>query len=196
MVYSIARVVCRFVFTILRNWEVNGQENLPASGGVVIVSNHTSLWDSVIVGACFNRQISYMAKEELYNQNIFFTWLIKQLGTFPVKRGSSDRAAIKFALSYLESGNIIALFPEGTRSKSGDLQEARNGAALLAIKAGVPVLPVGIIGARGWGKVTVKVGKPIPTVDYAGSRVNKELLQEFSARFMEQIACLTATEAK
>lgn len=187
MFYNIARVVCRLILLLVRRWEVVGRENMPSDGGLVIVSNHMSFWDPVIIGCAFGRKVSYMGKEELFNINPIFTWLIRQLRTFPVKRGQLDRAAIRFALEHLCSGNIIGLFPEGTRSKSGDLQEARNGAAMLAIKAGVPVLPVGIIGSKGWGKVKVNVGQPIETTDWAGERLNKEVLNSLSTKFMTEI---------
>ncbi len=191
MFYLVARTACRLVLLIIRRWEVNGKENIPSCGGMVVVSNHCSFWDPVIIGGSFDRKVSYMAKEELYKKNYLFVLLIKLLGAFPVRRGQTDRGAIKFALNYLETGNVIGLFPEGTRSKSGDLQEARNGAAMLAVKTGVPLIPVGIIGAKGWGKVTVNIGKPIETDQFADQKVNKELLQKVSTIFMEEIGKLT-----
>lgn len=190
MVYNIARLICRIILAVLRRWEVHGRDKLPKSGGVIIVSNHASFWDPVIIGCTFQRKVSYMGKEELFKINPVFTWLIKQLQTFPIKRGQMDLSAVRFALEHLKSGNMIGLFPEGTRSKSGDLQEARNGAAMLAVKAGVPILPVGIIGSKGWGKVVVNVGEPIDMSSYSGVKVSKELLQEVSQIFMKEIGNL------
>jgi 1-acyl-sn-glycerol-3-phosphate acyltransferase len=191
MVYTIVHQICRFIFTFIRGWQINGRENMPFQGGVVVVSNHTSLWDSLIIGATFDRIVCFMGKEELYIKNFLFTWFIKQLHTFPIKRGKTDRAAIKYALDILKKGGILGLFPEGTRSQSGDLQEARNGAAMLAIKTGVPVLPVGIIGSKGWGRMIVNVGKPIDTSKFASEKLSKESMQVLSNLFMEQIAHLT-----
>ena len=193
MVYLISRVFCRFVLFVIRRMEIHGKDNMPDEGGVVIASNHTSMWDPVIIGSAFDRWVSFMAKEELYKINPLFSWLIRHMQTFPVKRGQMDRGALKFALNHLKTGHIIGLFPEGTRSKSGDLQDARNGAAMLAIKAGVPVLPVGIIGSKGWGKVVVKVGKPINIDKFFEDKVNKELLNEFSKSFMAEIEKLLQT---
>jgi len=187
MFYLIARVVCRLVLAFVRQWEVSGRDNMPAHGGVVIVSNHTSYWDPVIVGCSFDRRVSYMGKAELFNKNPVFTWLIRALGSFPIKRGKSDREALKFAINHLKSDGIIGLFSGGWRSTTGDLQGARRGAAMLAAKAGVPILPVGIKGARGWGRVVVKVGKPIDTVFYSDQKVNKETLDDISRVFMNSI---------
>lgn len=187
MVYNIARMICRITLAVLRRWKVYGRDKLPQSGGVIIVSNHASFWDPIIIGCTFQRKVSYMGKEELFKINPVFTWLIKQLQTFPIKRGQMDLSAVRFALDHLKSGNMIGLFPEGTRSKSGDLQEARNGAAMLAVKAGVPILPVGIIGSKGWGKVVVNVGDPIDMSAYSGVKVSKEVLQEVSQIFMKEI---------
>lgn len=187
MFYNIARFICRIILAVLRRWEVHGRDKLPQSGGVLIVSNHASFWDPVIIGCTFQRKVSYMAKEELYKINPIFTWIIKQLQTFPVKRGQMDLSAVRYSLEHLKTGNMIGLFPEGTRSKSGDLQEARNGAAMLAVKAGVQIQPVGIIGSKGWGKVVVNVGDPIDMSAYSGVKVSKEVLQEVSDLFMKEI---------
>lgn len=187
MFYVVARSVCRGILKVLRRWEIHGRENMPAEGGIVIVANHNSLWDPVIVGCAFDRNVRYMAKEELYQVNPMFTWLLRKLLTFPVKRGQADRAALKHALEILKGGGIIGLFPEGSRSKSGDIQEARNGAAMLAIKSGAAILPVGVKGAKGWGRVEVYVGKPISTAQFADQKINKELLSTFSQEFMKEI---------
>ncbi len=187
MFYKFARIVCRFVLILVRRWEVRGRENIPARGGVVIVSNHTSYWDPVIIGCILNRKVSFMGKEELFKINPVFTWIIKALGAFPVKRGQMDRKAINLALHHLQTGNIIGLFPEGGISRTGNLRDARNGAAMLAVKSGVPVLPVGITGAKGWGKVIVRVGESIDTSRFTNEKINKGLLDEFSNTFMKKI---------
>ena len=190
MFYRISRLLFRFYFSILRRWEVSGRENMPEKGGVVIVSNHSSNLDPLIVGCSFKRYVNTMGKEELFKINPLVTWVIKHLGTFPIKRGQMDRSAIRFSINHLKAGNIIALFPEGTRSKSGELQDARNGAAMLAIKAGVPILPIGIIGSKGRGKIVVKIGKPIDTYLFSGDKVNKEAMGKVSEQFMKEIAKL------
>lgn len=187
MMYYIARAVCRFILKYIRGWEINGLDKVPRHGGLVIVANHTSLWDPVIAGCAMKREVRYMAKEELYKINPAFSWLLKNLLTFPVKRGQMDRAALKYALDILKGGGILGLFPEGTRSKSGELNEARNGAAMLAIKTGVPVLPVGISGAKGWGKVKVYIGEPIPTNNLSDGKITKDVLSEFSHVFMKSV---------
>ncbi|MEG6616251.1 lysophospholipid acyltransferase family protein [Peptococcaceae bacterium 1198_IL3148] len=193
MFYNLARVVMRLVLLILRRWRVLGLNNLPRQGGVVVVSNHTSYWDPVAVGCALNRPIHYMAKSELFN-NLLFATLIRGLKAFPVERGKSDRNAIRYAVNLLMTGQMIGVFPEGTRSTSGELQRAHLGAAMLAFKANVPIVPVAIVGAKGvLGKLSVIIGSPIPLPEYEGSRPSREQLENYSQQVMNQLSQLIST---
>ncbi|MDF9407372.1 1-acyl-sn-glycerol-3-phosphate acyltransferase [Pelotomaculum isophthalicicum JI] len=186
MVYILARFVCRIVLAVLRRWEIHGLSNLPAEGGLVLVSNHTSYWDPVIVGCAINRRINYMAKSELFDIPLLSTF-IRAVGTFPVRRDQLDRTAIRTAMKLLEEGQIVGVFPEGTRSRTGELLKPHPGAAMLALKAGVPFLPVAIKGSRGFfGKVRVNIGKPVfYKTDAKTSRADME---KVSNSIMDQIA--------
>lgn len=193
--YNLIRVILTIFFSLVFRWKVVGVENIP-SGGVIIAANHISLWDPPVIGTALPRRIHFMAKEELFS-NALFSWLITKLGAFPVKRGVADRTAIRTALTHLENGSILGIFPEGTRSKNGKLGAPEPGLALLALKAGVPVVPAALIGTNkvfrdGHILPTFKVifGKPIVL-----SRDNtaKETMEAMSMRVMSEIGILLET---
>lgn len=188
MFYKFARLLCRIVLVLLRRWEVKGAENLPASGGVVLAANHASYWDPVVVGCAFNRQVYFMAKSELFKIPLLGP-VIRSLGAFPVRRDKSDRNAIRTAIKLLEKGNVVGIFPEGGRSHTGELMKPNLGAAMLAFKAGVPILPVALSGTKGvLGKVTVLVGRPV--LIRQGAKAKKVELENTSDYVMTQIAGL------
>ncbi|SHK48015.1 lysophospholipid acyltransferase family protein [Desulforamulus aeronauticus] len=188
MFYTVIRAIIRCLLPIWRRWEVIGIDRLPNTGGVVVVSNHTSNLDPVVVGCALTRRIHFMAKQELF-QNPILAYIIRLLGAFPVNREKSDRNAIRKALELLQEGQMIGIFPEGTRSKSGELQKPQIGAAMLATKANAPILPMALKGTRGlFGKVTVLVGEPIYLPELWSSRPGKEELEVLSKRVMEEIA--------
>ncbi|MCZ2206047.1 lysophospholipid acyltransferase family protein [Cylindrospermopsis raciborskii] len=137
--------------------KIYGVENVPQTGGLVIVSNHASYFDPPIVSNCVCRPVAYMAKEELFKIPVL-AQAIKLYGAYPVSRGTADRGAIKYALEYLENGWAVGVFLEGTRTRDGRVHDPKRGAALLAAKAKVPLLPVSL-----WGsEKIVQPGTPIP----------------------------------
>lgn len=199
MLYGLIRIMFRLIFTILFRWRVTGHENIPLTGGVIIAPNHVSNIDPPLVGSAMQRRITIMAKEELFS-SAFFGAIIKQLGAFPVKRGTGDRAAIKTALGLLNDGKALILFPEGTRSKTGELNKAQPGVAMMAIKSQVPVVPVAVSGtynifrSNNWlpPRFSVRFGKPIYPPE--GVHNTKELMDEFSTKIMTQIATMLKEE--
>ncbi|MTI79335.1 MAG: 1-acyl-sn-glycerol-3-phosphate acyltransferase [Firmicutes bacterium] len=193
MLYYVARFIMRMVLAVLRRWEVIGLQNAPQKDGFIIVSNHTSYWDPVAVGCAFNKPVHYMAKAELFKIPIF-TSLIKGLKSFPVNRKKMDRSAIRYAIELLNDGQALGIFPEGTRSATGELQKAELGTAMLAFKSGVPVVPVGIHGAKGMlGKLKLVVGKPIPLPELKGAKPSRQDLEEYSKKIMNEISNLMKT---
>lgn len=193
MIYEFSRTVCRWYLSLVGKWKVFGKENLPATGGVIIASNHVSNLDPVIMGCTFDRRVSYLAKEELF-KNPIFGWYISKLEAFPIKRGAGDRGAIREALKILESGRCFGIFPEGTRSKNGELQEGKAGAAMLALKAKVPVLPIGIKGSGEGKNIVVWVGNPMYFDEYYDRKATKEDLEEITRRIMGEIKSLLERE--
>ena len=165
MGYKIVRAILNFLFFVLLRLHVEGRENVPQTGAIIVAPNHKSDWDPPLIGVAFNtRIIHYMAKEELF-KNPFLGWLIRQFGTFPVKRGTVDRTAIRQALRELKAGNPLGIFPEGTRIRREGLGRFHSGMASLALMTGTPVVPVAVIGSR-WmphkkGPLAVLIGKPV-----------------------------------
>ncbi|MGO0122433.1 lysophospholipid acyltransferase family protein [Desulfothermobacter acidiphilus] len=161
MLYWFAWVVCR-IYLQLRRFQVEGRENFPRTGPVIIVANHQSYLDPVALGCALPRRVYYMAKEELFRIP-GFGLLLKCLGAFPVKREELDRRALRTALNLLARGQVLGLFPEGTRGQeAGRLLPLQPGAALLALQSGAPVVPVALTGTRKWWgeRVEVRIGSP------------------------------------
>lgn len=149
----------------LMSWKVCGVENMPASGPVILAINHVSMWDPVVAGCSVPRQVSFMAKEELFALP-FLGRLFAKLRAFPVKRGQGDMNAIRQSLAILKGGGVLGLFPEGTRSKSGEIQKGLPGMVFLMEKSQASVVPVKVRGTqrmftKGWGKITVVIGEPL-----------------------------------
>ena len=196
--YNFLCLLLGAIFSIFFRWKVIGAENIPAAGGVIIAANHVSLWDPPVLGAAIPRRIHFMAKEELFT-NPVFSWLITKLGAFPVKRGIADRTAIRTALSLLENGSVLGLFPEGTRSKTGVLGAPEPGLAMLAIKAGVPVVPAAIVGTNKllrdghiFPQFRVIFGEPL---SLARDTAGKESLDVLSGKVMGEIDRLLKGES-
>ncbi|MGF7185016.1 1-acyl-sn-glycerol-3-phosphate acyltransferase [Desulfitispora alkaliphila] len=166
MLYTFLRYAFSPIFKSIYKVEVKGLENIPEKGPVVLIANHISLWDPVVLSyAIPKRQVYYMAKEELFKIPLL-SFVIKRLGAFPVKRGKGDRQAMKMANNILEEGKILGLFPEGTRSTTGELKPFQTGAAMLALKANNTIIPTALVGTDKIKKVkgctiTIAFGKPI-----------------------------------
>lgn len=197
MFYNIARAIVRLILRLFFRCEYMCVENIPKDGPVIVASNHLSFWDPPVIGCAFERHIHFMAKEELFKMPVF-GWIITQLKAFPVKRGAADRAAIRMALSLLEGGEIVGLFPEGTRSKNGQIGKAEPGLALIAAKAGAVIVPTAIVGtdkvlAKGCllPKFQVIFGKPIILEK---GITDKEYLEKITKQMMNEIAALIGRE--
>jgi 1-acyl-sn-glycerol-3-phosphate acyltransferase len=141
--YYVLRVFFWVLFHTLWPLRVVGRENVPRKGAAIIVSNHLSMIDPFAVGFGAGRIVNYMAKEELF-RNPFVGFIIRRLGAFPVDRSRRDPASIRTALTVLKSGELLGMFPEGTRSTTGELQELRAGAARLAARTRTPIIPAAV----------------------------------------------------
>ncbi len=199
MLYRLLRRLFAVLFWIGRV-KVIGRENLPATGGVIIAANHLSIWDPVVIAVGVEREISYMTKEEAFEHTVVASFL-SALNAFPVKRGIPDRKAMKVGLEVLEQGKVVGIFPEGTRSKSGEISKPHHGVAMLALKGRVPIVPAACKGTRrffpcGWfSPVKVIFGKPLEYDEYFDARITTVLLEAVSKDIMDNIACLNETPA-
>ena len=194
MFYALAREIVSLIFHIYFKIIVLGRENIPKQkGSYIIASNHVSNNDPPMVGIVFKGKYTFMAKEELFRINPLFTWLIKKLGAFPVKRGSKDSTAIDNALESLNNGRIFVIFPEGTRSKDGELGKPKSGVTLVAARAKVPVVPVFVkYGKKRFlrRQVLVSIGEPIPKESFNVDLTDKRQIRSISELIMGRIAQL------
>lgn len=191
MLYRFLQIVFRLLFYTVFRTRVYGRENIPKDGAVILAANHASNIDPPLMASLIERPVSYMAKIELF-ENPIFGAAIRRCHAFPVKRGASDRGAIKAAVTVLKEGHMLGLFPEGMRSKTGELQKAEAGIALIASMTGAPIVPVAILNshrifANGGllPQLRIMYGAPI---SFQGDRKSKEALDAFSAEIMAHIA--------
>lgn len=163
LLYSVAKNLCYWVFKIAWRLNVQGVENVPLEGAVIIASNHRSLADPPLVGSSLPRHLHFLAKEELFSFKPF-GWLIRNLNAHPLRRASSDVRAFKAAREILGSGEGLILFPEGRRGKTDDLQAGKAGVGMLAAMSDCPVVPVYIENSghmKSFKPITVAFGRPI-----------------------------------
>lgn len=157
VVYRLCSFGSRTYCRLWHRLRVEGLENLPKTGGAVLACNHQSFLDILILGAYVPRHTAFVARDTLANWR-WLAYVMRECGTVLVKRGSSDRKALRGMAEHLELGDCVAIFPEGTRSLDGRLGELKGGALLAARMAKVPIVPLGIRGAHeAWPK-----GRAIP----------------------------------
>ncbi|ABR48778.1 1-acyl-sn-glycerol-3-phosphate acyltransferase [Alkaliphilus metalliredigens QYMF] len=185
--YRIIKRVVNILLRLLYKLELTHVEKIPTTGKAIICSNHFNLWDPLVIGTSLPRKVHYMAKEELFS-NPLMSLIIKNLGVFPVKRGTSDIGAIKTALKILKEGNSLGMFPEGTRSKTGKMKEAMPGIAMIAIKSRSPVIPIAIISNyKLFNELKVIVGDPMDLSDYYDEKLTTDEYQQISQNILDTI---------
>jgi 1-acyl-sn-glycerol-3-phosphate acyltransferase len=165
-------LVVRPVLYLFYQERIYGSENVPLTGNLIVVSNHASDFDPLIVGSCMGRPVAFMAKEELFEIPVL-QQAIKAFGAYPVKRGAGDRAAIRAAVSSIEQGWATGIFLQGTRTLNGKVTDPKLGAAMIAAKTKAPFLPISVWGTETilpkgtkfpkiFQPVTVRIGELIP----------------------------------
>ncbi|MDD5454906.1 MAG: lysophospholipid acyltransferase family protein [Candidatus Ratteibacteria bacterium] len=199
--YAFAHMMLTPILKVLFRLEVKGKNNIPKKGGVIFAAHHESYLDPVVVGVASPRQINFLAREELF-QFGFFSWIIKNLNAIPISREQLQISTAKKSLETLKKGQVLLLFPEGTRSEAGTIAEGKRGVGLIAEHANVPVIPVLVKGSgqalpqnRKWitpHKVTVIFGKPL-YMENIEDKPHKETHQQFSDRVMEEMRKLAVT---
>lgn len=196
MIYAICRVIVAGLVRLLFRLDVAGTEHVPAEGGVLLCSNHSSWWDIIAIGVTTRRQLRFMAKEELFRYPVF-GWLIRKFGAFPVRRGHADRSALKGALQLLGRGEVVAIFPEGTRVKTVELGRAKPGVGFLASRSGATVVPVAVSSNyRLFSRIKVRYGPPLDLTKYQGSKVDSAQLEQLTQEIMDGIAALVDWEMR
>ena len=173
--YGTVKIIVKIIVKVIFRVKIEGMENIPKIGGVMFASNHLSFFDPPTVAAVSPRYVHFLAKEELFKGPIFST-IMRWMLAFPVKRGASDRQAVRKSIETLTSGNVLLIFPEGTRKTGGSLVRIERGIGLIALKAGVPIIPIYIQGKyKLFRSVTIKFGKPFYVAQNPISDQNKRV---------------------
>lgn len=159
--YRLIRFLAGTLLRLLYRVEIRHRGNIPESGGLIICSNHIHNFDPVLMAIGVRRQLHFMAKVEIFSWPVI-GWIARKGGAFPVKRGSADIQALKHSLALLKSDRVLGIFPEGTRSKTGEVNAPFQGVTMLAERAGVPIVPAAIQGEYKLGKtIRIVYGEPI-----------------------------------
>ena len=190
----VLKIVLYPFYRLLFWYSVTGRENIPKTGGVIFSSNHLSYLDPVLWIIVIRRRIRFMAKQELF-KNPLLGWFLRRMDVFGVERGSGDMAAVKTAIRVVRNGEILGLYPEGTRSKDGKPGRAKTGVALIAKAAKCDVVPAAVIcrgKLRPFKRIRLVVGKPVSyqeIIDRAPDN-SRESLRVAADYIMEQITTL------
>jgi 1-acyl-sn-glycerol-3-phosphate acyltransferase len=207
MVYWIVWHFGRVMFKLLLRWRVAGTEHMPMAGGVILVSNHQSYLDPLILGcASPRRPVHFMARESLF-RNPVFGFLIRTIHAFPVKRGGADRQAWRAFEQMVKDGKLVSFFPEGTRSDDGKLQPANAGSGMLIHRCrGAVILPVRVRGtykvlnkSRGFGGLkpcSVTFGQPVDLSAEMAAGDSRENYEAIANKCMAAIAAIPLPDGR
>ena len=199
--YYVSRILLNILLPLLTHWQVKGRKNIPGQGPLLVIANHLNLADPPVLVTAVRRKAIFMAKEELFRSR-FSSYFVRSFGSFPVYRGRLDRKALRQAERVLAEGMVLIMFPESSRSWNAQLQSPFPGSALIALRSGVPILPIGITGTErikglSWilrrPRITVNIGSPfhLPSVN---GKLTKIELAELSDIMMRRIAELLPEE--
>jgi 1-acyl-sn-glycerol-3-phosphate acyltransferase len=196
VIYEIARWLVILVVAIIIRLSLSGLNNVPGKGPFILTPNHLAWADIPLIALHVHRKVVYMAKEEYFSGKM--AWLIRFFGAFPVKRGEADRQALHAAEEQLKQGNVLGIFPEGTRSRSHTLAKGHAGMAMIALRTGVPVVPVAIWGSEKVLKefrprVTIRYGEPV-ILKPKGIKITREDIDEATDQVMCRIASMLPPE--
>lgn len=195
--YNVAWLLVCPLFRLYTRMTINGREHLPASGAFVLAPVHRSYVDTPVAGCITRRRLHFMGKREMWKYRPI-GWVFSALGSFPVDRGAADREAIRRSLAVLEMGEGLVLFPEGERKSGPVVQPLMDGAVYIAVKAGVPIVPVGIAGTEKVmpkkarfvypRKVHLEIGPPIlPPTAPPGGRLPRSAVSDVSAQLHAEL---------
>ena len=194
----------RPLLSICFSWKVEGRENVPLTGPLVLVANHVHVVDPILLVFSLPRWITFVAKEELFH-SLFLRFWLRWAGSLPLQRDGKVREKqriLEGARKALEEGLILGMFPEGARSHDGELRKGKYGPAVIASKTGTPVLPVGIAGTDKihgaswlWKRppIVVTIGKPFE-LSPTNNKISKSQMQLLTAQLMGKIAALLPLE--
>lgn len=197
-VYQFSTRLFKLYLLFWHRLSIRGAENIPDHGGVLVASNHASFIDPPAVGVGYRkRPVHFMARDTLWKPG-FLNWWMTKVGCIPVARGTGDSRALKLTIKALKEGQVVSLFPEGTRTETGELQEAKGGVGFIVKKSGCTVVPAYISGTykafpKGakWIKplkVSIFYGKPITQEEIAELGEGREVYDQIAELIMSRIA--------
>lgn len=199
--YRTCRFIVRSFLVVYCRLQVNGRENIPSEGGIVIASNHIAAGDPPFVGSSINREVYFLAKRELFI-NPLLRILIRNLNAFPVNRGVFDRNALVRSEEILQKGFGLVLFPEGTRSRTGELGRGKPGIGMLARRAMVPIVPAYIENSKRFlrlpftgRRLAIRFGQPLTPEWLSKFSDDKDGYRAIVAEVMERIRLLKEESA-
>ncbi|MBF8267030.1 MAG: 1-acyl-sn-glycerol-3-phosphate acyltransferase [Dehalococcoidia bacterium] len=197
LVYHTSNVIMKGELRLYGDWRVEGAENVPPTGPLLVVANHQSNIDPPLLAAALPRRIYFMAKRGLFS-NPLSSLFLRSYGAFPLNRDGTDLAALQWSLRMLQQNAVLGVFPEGTRSP-GAMRKAIPGVSMIALRSGAPILPVGITGSERlgpmWrvllptGKLRVRIGQPFSLPKPKG-KLSREQLEATTTAIMERVAAL------
>src|SRR5436305_261454 len=167
ILYGLIRALAWVLTHLVCRYQVSGQEHVPRNGALLVVANHLSWYDPLLLGAVLPRRVSFYTKAEIFAWPVI-GWLARHTGQIPVHRGGADRAALEKALAYLHEGKALVIFPEGTVERQERMITAHTGVAMLAVRSGATILPVAHSGTSRvprsppwwFPRVAVRIGTP------------------------------------
>ncbi len=197
--YKIFRGTLAFLLKYVFRIEVEGAENFPKHGSAILAPNHRSLIDHFVIGALTKRQVWFMGKAELF-ENKYAAKLLNALGAFPVKRGKPDRASLQRCLELLAQGNLVGIYPEGTRKPDSRFDEVEEGFAYIAVRSGAPIVPIGMSGTEAVFpkdrklprvvKIRVVIGKPFRLTAQTSGVLPRTKLREATAHAQQNLSAV------
>lgn len=197
LVYRVVRPIVVAICRVLWRVRLVGKENLPHDGGFILAPSHRSMMDIPFAAVVTTRRIRFMGKKSVFAVPVVGT-IFRWLGGFPVARDGTDRKAVRDSVEMLRAGEVLCVYPEGTRQRGPKIQPLQPGAAYLALRGGVPVIPVGMAGTEEimrtskdpfprFGRVDLVVGAPIVPEELAGSLVPRDRVDALSARLADEM---------
>ena len=202
LLYGLLRPIGWVLTHLICRYRVSGREHVPTSGPLLVVANHLSWYDPILLALVLPRRVWFFAKVEVFRWPIV-GWLCQLTGQIPVHRGEGDRAALEKALAYLREGKALMVFPEGTVERQEQIIVPHTGVAMLALRSGATVLPIAHTGTRrvlrslhAWfPRVNIQIGEPyVPTPPEGTAR--KASLQKITKDVMERIAAMLPPERR
>lgn len=172
--YDFLRVLVNIYVKVFVRYLVKGEENIPQTGSAIICANHIHLFDPLAIGVNTPRYMFFMAKKDLFKSKLG-NWFFTKLGAIPVSRDCNDAYSLKKALEVINKGELLGIFPEGTREKGSGALEYKPGVSMLAVRTSTPVIPVYINGSyKLFSKLSVNIGTPIDLSEYKGKKLSTD----------------------